>query len=414
MNPNFFSFFRSLACGASLLLMLTPALQAAVPQLLNHQGRIAVDGINFDGNGQFKFALVNSTGNTTFWSNDGTSNAGGQPTAAASLSVVRGLYSVLLGDASLPNMTAVPASVFANTNVRLRVWFNDGSHGFQLISPDQRLAASPYALVAENAALATSFSGSLAGDVTGTQSATSIAASTVTGKLLTGLSPVAGNLSADDTILDAFNKLDGSNRLKANLNSPTFTGTVGGITASMVGLGSVTNTSDADKPVSTAQQTALDLKAPLSNPSFTGTVSGSFSGPLNGNATTATDFSGSLAGDVTGNQTTTVISATTVTGKALTGYSSAAGTITATDTILGAINKLNGNNALKANLASPTFTGTVRLPTGTASAAPLRLAPISCLPTTSAVRPAGRSRSPMRRRLPARRAARSAVRSLAT
>jgi len=49
--------------------------------------------------------------------------------------------------------------------------------------------------------------------------------------------------------------------LKANLASPTFTGTVGGITAAMVGLGNVTNTSDANKPVSTAQQTALDLKA---------------------------------------------------------------------------------------------------------------------------------------------------------
>ena len=51
--------------------------------------------------------------------------------------------------------------------------------------------------------------------------------------------------------------------LKANLASPTFTGTVSGITAAMVGLGNVTNTSDANKPVSTAQQAALDLKAPL-------------------------------------------------------------------------------------------------------------------------------------------------------
>jgi hypothetical protein len=37
-----------------------------------------------------------------------------------------------------------------------------------------------------------------------------------------------------------------------------------------VGLGSVDNTSDAGKPVSTAQQTALDLKAPLASPTFTG------------------------------------------------------------------------------------------------------------------------------------------------
>jgi len=62
--------------------------------------------------------------------------------------------------------------------------------------------------------------------------------------------------------------------LKAPLASPTFTGTVAGITATHVGLGNVTNTSDASKPVSTAQQTALDLKANLSGPTFTGTVSG--------------------------------------------------------------------------------------------------------------------------------------------
>ena len=59
---------------------------------------------------------------------------------------------------------------------------------------------------------------------------------------------------------------------KSPINSPTFTGTVAGITKSMVGLSNVDNTTDAGKPVSTAQQTALDLKANLSGPTFTGTV----------------------------------------------------------------------------------------------------------------------------------------------
>lgn len=49
--------------------------------------------------------------------------------------------------------------------------------------------------------------------------------------------------------------------LKANLASPAFTGTPTGITKSHVGLGSVDNTADSAKPVSTAQQTALNLKA---------------------------------------------------------------------------------------------------------------------------------------------------------
>ena len=45
-------------------------------------------------------------------------------------------------------MTPLPVSVFTNPDVRLRVWFNDGTHAFQLIAPDQRLVAAPYALVA--------------------------------------------------------------------------------------------------------------------------------------------------------------------------------------------------------------------------------------------------------------------------
>ena len=58
---------------------------------------------------------------------------------------------------------------------------------------------------------------------------------------------------------------------KASSASPTFTGTVSGVTATHVGLGNVDNTSDANKPVSTATQTALDLKAPLASPALTGT-----------------------------------------------------------------------------------------------------------------------------------------------
>jgi hypothetical protein len=49
---------------------------------------------------------------------------------------------------------AIPAGVFANSNVLLRVWFNDGINGFQQLSPDQQLGAAGYALQAQNAAVA--------------------------------------------------------------------------------------------------------------------------------------------------------------------------------------------------------------------------------------------------------------------
>lgn len=51
-----------------------------------------------------------------------------------------------------------------------------------------------------------------------------------------------------------------------NITAPT------GIVKGDVGLGNADNTSDANKPVSTAQQTALNLKANLSGAHFTGNV----------------------------------------------------------------------------------------------------------------------------------------------
>ena len=48
---------------------------------------------------------------------------------------------------------------------------------------------------------------------------------------------------------------------KAPIDSPTFTGTVSGITKNMVGLGNVDNTSDSNKPISSLTQTALNAKS---------------------------------------------------------------------------------------------------------------------------------------------------------
>ena len=128
---------RRATFGAALLLMSSPL--SAAPALLNHQGRMAVNGVNFEGTGLLKFALVRAAGSVTCWSNDGTSIAGSQPSMAVPLTVTNGLYAVLLGDTSLANLSAVPVTVFDNADVHLRVWFNDGTAGFQQITPDQRL-----------------------------------------------------------------------------------------------------------------------------------------------------------------------------------------------------------------------------------------------------------------------------------
>lgn len=131
-----------------VLALISSTLYAQVPQIVNYQGRVLVGSTNFDGTGQFKFALVNAAGTVTYWSNDGTSVAGSQPTNAVSLTVTKGLYSVLLGDTTIPNMTvAIPLSTFNNADVRLRVWFNNGTIGSQLLTPDQRIVANGYAMM---------------------------------------------------------------------------------------------------------------------------------------------------------------------------------------------------------------------------------------------------------------------------
>jgi hypothetical protein len=135
---------KNLLLTLGLLAALTASAQ--VPQIINYQGRITVGGTNYDATGLFKFALVNTVGTLNYWANDGT--ASGQPATSVSLAVSKGLYSVLLGDTTVSGMTvAIGSTVFANADVRLRVWFSDGS-GYQQLTPDQRIAAVGYALVA--------------------------------------------------------------------------------------------------------------------------------------------------------------------------------------------------------------------------------------------------------------------------
>ena len=133
-----------------LIIALAIPVMAQMPRLLDYQGRIAVNGVNFDGDGWFKFALVDAEGTTTFWSNDGTSVGGSEPTSHITLSVVKGLYSVRLGEIAVVNMSPFNPEVFDQAEIYLRVWFNDGVTGFQQLMPDRRIAAVAYALMAES------------------------------------------------------------------------------------------------------------------------------------------------------------------------------------------------------------------------------------------------------------------------
>ncbi len=136
-----------LAVFPSVLRTLPLAAASDVPAAINHQGVVSVSGIRFTGSGQFRFAIVDPDTGNNVWTNDGTElGTPGTPTDAVSLSVADGIYSVALGDAALANMTAIPSTLFSDGNLKLRIWFDDGTNGNQQLSPDHKLTSVPYAL----------------------------------------------------------------------------------------------------------------------------------------------------------------------------------------------------------------------------------------------------------------------------
>lgn len=273
----------------AILAALSAVAFAQVPEQINYQGRVAVSGVNFNGTGQFKFALVDAlvikataipvigdngdgqgprllaitltspggtyivpptvtinhptatgatahavlfgTGNLseiivdndgfgqgydaqttvtlsdppenispfTTWSNDGTSNFGSEPAAAVSLNVTNGLYSVRLGDTTLHNMLNSISPGVGNVGpLKLRVWFNDGTHGSQLLTPDQPLASVPWALSAATAATAATVSDGAIGTSQleeGSVNSSKVGAGAITPvKLLASAAPLPGQV----------------------------------------------------------------------------------------------------------------------------------------------------------------------------------------------------------------------------
>ena len=137
----------------SLLLVAAPALvaqapDAAPPPMLAYQGRLVEAGLPVTGSRDFTFALLDAA-NAELW-NSGLQN----------LSVTNGLYSALLGGTGMP---AIPTSVLAKAHLKLRVTVAGA-----LMTPDVDLVA------ALQARSAFEVSGAFAGDLGGTQNATTL------------------------------------------------------------------------------------------------------------------------------------------------------------------------------------------------------------------------------------------------
>jgi hypothetical protein len=122
-------------------------------------------------------------------------------------------------------------------------------------------------------------------------------------------------------------------------------------TVNTVGGSSAANVHSAELAANAATSANTASKIMLRD-SFGNVSASTVTAALHGNADTATtaavadsaaSVTGSFGGDVTGTQSAMAISNATVTGKLLTGFSSGAGTISALDSLLTAINKLDGN-----------------------------------------------------------------------
>lgn len=168
---------------------------------------------------------------TTLWSNDGTSVNGSEPSAAVSVNVIQGLFTVLVGNTAMANMTAIPPGIFpTSTNLQLMIWFSDGVNGFAMINPPQSLMPTPYA---DFASTASNLSGTISvGQLNGIVPLSQLPAAVITNNETTvtlGSVVVSGTLQLPST--PATVQSGGALLLRADGNGNFFSGLAAGNTS---------------------------------------------------------------------------------------------------------------------------------------------------------------------------------------
>ena len=141
--------------------------------------------------------------------------------------------------------------------------------------------------------------------------------------------------------------------------------TITGLVPSDFGLGNVSNTSDANKPISTATQSALDVKAPLAGPIFTGVpVAPTAAAGTNTTQIATTAFvTSAITAD---NVTDALLASPALTGTPTAPTASAGTNTTQVATTEFVLAEIASDNSTDALLASPALTGTPTAPTATA------------------------------------------------
>lgn len=114
----------------------TPAFAQSV--VLNYEGRVSLQGTNFNGPASLVFSIHDANG-AALWSSASlpTSGATNPPAGASRLILRDGRYRVRLGGAGMPALDAL--SLRSASAPFLRVWFNDGSTGWCQLPEDTPL-----------------------------------------------------------------------------------------------------------------------------------------------------------------------------------------------------------------------------------------------------------------------------------
>ncbi len=144
-NAIAFGFFVLILSAAFTFGMAVSKANAAngINKSINYQGKLmyATGTLVNDGNFSIKFTLYDSaSGGTQLWSASTTNGLPSGTPASVSVSVVNGLFSVLLGDSALGHV-AIPEEIFNNDNVYLGITIGADSE----MVPRKRLSAVPYA-----------------------------------------------------------------------------------------------------------------------------------------------------------------------------------------------------------------------------------------------------------------------------
>jgi formylglycine-generating enzyme required for sulfatase activity len=215
-----------------LLFNLNAQLSSAHAQgtVFTYQGQLASGGSNYTGVAEIAPTLWDAVSN-------GNQVASNNPTSVL-LGVTNGLFTIAMDFGSSPFTAGAPRWLEFGVRTALGP--------FTTLSPRQPLTAVPYAITASyvtTAANATSFSGSLAGDVIGTQAETVV--STVGGQkaasVASGVS--AANAATSVDTANAIVQRDGSGSFSANaITAGSLSGNGAGLTNLSVSASNLTGT----------------------------------------------------------------------------------------------------------------------------------------------------------------------------